>query len=155
MIGLLAAVAGILIVMTLMSKNKKQTQRLKPTAEARAIDKKNPPKEVNTEPPKVDWVRLYEEKCDLEQKLVRLAGGDTGMIAQKNIIEKDLENDKKEENIEMYRASYKRKYEQFSTAYKRYAEILKKAEACPEDMRNLFLESRDEDIYQELLKFTP
>ena len=106
---------------------------------------------------KVDWVRLYEEKCDLEQKMVRLAGGDTGMIAYKNILEKSeiLGNSRKEANMEMYRNAYKRKYEHFRTSYARYTEILKAAEACPEDMRNMFLKSRDEDIYQDLLKFNP
>lgn len=106
---------------------------------------------------KVDWVKLYEEKCDLEQKLVRLAGGDTGMIAYKKILEKAevVENHKKADNIEMYQSAYKRKHEQFCTSYKRYAEILKEAEACPKDMRNLFSKSRDEDIYQDLLKFNP
>ncbi len=151
--GLVACIAAAKVV----SKKNGTTRIPESNTSSQRIEYKKQSEPNKTEPPKADWVKLYEEKCDLEQKMVRLAGGDTGMIAYKNILEKsnDSENSKKEENIEMYRDAYKRKYEHFRTSYERYSEILKEAEKCPEDMRNMFLKTRDEDIYQDLLKFNP
>ena len=105
--------------------------------------------------PSRDWMKLYEEKCDLDQAMTRLAGGDTGMIAYKHILEKAQEagSSKKSENIEMYRNSYKRKQQQLQISYQRYREILEEAKECPKEMEHMFLESGNEDIYQELLSF--
>ena len=108
-----------------LSKKNRTTEIPESNISSQSIEEKRQSEQKKTELPKKDWVRLYEEKCDLEQKMVRLAGGDTGMIAYKSILEKSnySENSRREEDIEMYRNAYRCKYEHFRTSYERYTEI--------------------------------
>lgn len=97
------------------------------------------------------WANLYRQKGELEQKMVTLVSGGSGMVALRDKLQNITESDN---DIELCCESFLNKQKQLKKYYELYCDIMKKAELLPDEAGDRFAPLRNEKLYQELLEYS-
>lgn len=91
---------------------------------------------------------LMGNRNDLEQRMIKLVGGTTGMVQLKNRITADPDG-----NSEVLRSSYREKKARLLELYNQYQQLMAEAERLPTGDGPTLRALQDEDLYKKLLKF--
>ena len=91
---------------------------------------------------------LTGTRNDLEQRMIKLVGGTTGMVQLKNRIAADPDG-----NTEVLRSSYREKKARLLELYNQYQQLMAEAERLPTGDGPALRALQDEDLYEKLLEF--
>lgn len=106
------------------------------------------------QPPKVQplsvasYQALYARKRELEQKMVGVTGGETGLFTLREMIHDAVGEGRPDIS---YREAYRMKQGKLRGYMKDYRELLKQAEGAPEEEKRRFAPKEGLERYQELL----
>lgn len=106
-------------------------------------------KTLKVEPvPKVSYQALFARKCELEQRMAGVTGGETGLFMLRKMI-RDAASEGSSDT--QYRVTYRMKQDKLRRYMKDYRALLKQAEGAPEEEKRRLEPDEDLERYQELL----
>lgn len=144
--GAVILAGGTGIVYTLIQKVKNWlTGRTKPAPGPQIPPKTQP---VSKPVPPVSYQVLFAQKGELEQEMARVTGGDTGLVALREMI-RDAASEGWPDS--QYREAYRVKQDRLRGYMKDYQALLKQAEGASEEEKVRFTPNECLAQYQELL----